>query len=162
MSVIADISAQVRREVKQAKSNFPINLLSEYITSSPQKFWWYLYSSQSGITGLSINKTSFSKPIQIAEALNDYFSSLFPKYGWFEKSPLARWCQCQSYHSKEGVKALLLECDHRKSLGPDVLPNKFVRRYCDWASCFLAKIFNLSLCTAVIARFLSHVKLAKL
>lgn len=49
--------------------------------------------------------------------------------------------------SKEGVKALLLECDHKKPLGFDVLPNKFVRRYCDWASCFLAKIFNLSLCT---------------
>lgn len=52
--------------------------------------------------------------------------------------------------SKEGVKALLLECDHKKPLGFDVLPNKFVRCYCDWASCFLAKIFNLSLCTAIV------------
>lgn len=52
--------------------------------------------------------------------------------------------------SKEGVKALLLEFGHKKSLGPDVLPNKVLRHYCDWVSCFLVKIFNLSFCTAVV------------
>lgn len=151
-SVIAHISAQVRREVKQSKSNFLTNILSEYISNSPQKFWRYLSSSQSEITGLSIDGTSYSEPIQIAEALNHYFSTVFsPSIDHSKKG-----CTFDDTSSnlltvsKEGVMALLLELDHKKSPGPDMIPNEFLRRYSDWVSSFLVKIFNLSLCTAAV------------
>lgn len=45
----------------------------------------------------------------------------------------------------EGIVSLLLNINVKKSIGPDGIPNDFLRRYAEWVAHYLYIIFNASI-----------------
>lgn len=146
--VIANLSTTVRAELKASKNHFLFQTLTEYMKRSPQKFWRYLSGSKSTISGITVNGTTCNDSVLVAEEFNNYFNSVFT---WnVVNSPIFNRSDKQSNDeriiiSQEGILSLLLKLDTKKSAGPDMLPNEFLRRYCEWVSQFLFRIFSVSL-----------------
>lgn len=135
-------------ELKAYKKHFLSRTLTEYMRSSPQKFWRYLSGSKSTISGVTVNGATCNDSVLVAQEFNNYFSSVFT--GNRSNSPLFITCDKHSNDERiiicqEGILSLLLKLDAKKSAGPDMLPNEFRRRYCEWVSQFLFKIFSASL-----------------
>lgn len=88
----------------------------------------------------------------IAHAFNSMFNSVFtPSSNRLPPDTTDALSVCGDTNdiviSRDGIVALLLKLDTKKSCRPDEIPNQFLRRYCEWISHFLLKIFSVSLRT---------------
>lgn len=86
---------------------------------------------------LSIDGIPVTDNAVIAEALNAYFGSVFvvddgcaPEFSKFDHSEPMDNVSI----SEEGILALLLKLDEKKSPGIDAIPNAFLKRYAEWCS----------------------------
>lgn len=72
----------------------------------------------------------------IAQAFNSMFNSVFtPGSNRHPINTSDGFLQCEDTNdvviSREGIVAMFLKLDTKKSCGPDEIPNEFLRRYCE-------------------------------
>lgn len=118
--------------------------LSNFIKTSPSKFWRYLNSKS--------RQTSNPSPTEAmakASEFNEYFISVFTQDNG--KQPNLKPLPSNTAKlddlilTESGIFSLLLKIDQKKSCGPDNIPNAFLMRYAEWMSKFLLIIFVKSL-----------------
>lgn len=146
-ATISALGTQIRRELKNARTRFFSSTLTDYMADNPKRCWRYLSSSKPMIHGVLVNETVCSEPVRMAEAFNNYFVTVFSskKEYLVEEAGVNEERTSDVIISKDGIVALLLNLDVRKSSGPDKIPNAFLKRYCEWVSNFLVEIFTASL-----------------
>lgn len=147
---IAELSRQLRNKLKTAKEKYHTHILSNFMVSSPHRFWRHLSQAENQPHSIIMNGTVLHDQGRIASHYNTFFQSVF--------SP--RSCGDQSHNKKsgphssdmpdvkityEGVVSLLLNINVKQSSGPDDIPNAFLRRYSEWIGHYLTIIFNASL-----------------
>lgn len=144
---IAILSTQVRQALRASKTRFFTTTLTEYLKTSPQKFWRYLARSKPSINGVVVNNAVCNNPPEIAQEFNNFFASVFSEKDESTAVDLEfqNHSDASTFFSKEGIVDMLLKLDVKKSPGPDKIPNEYLRRYCEWTACFLVKIFSVSL-----------------
>lgn len=70
---------------------FMTNILSEYMETSPQKFWQYMSNSKCAVKSVLLNGNTCSKPQLAAEACDQFFTSVFiPKTKMFQSELMNR------------------------------------------------------------------------
>lgn len=121
-------------------------------------FWNIIKERDKSITNITHDGIDISDPKSIANLLNALFHSVF--------SPLTQ----PSFHnlwafsldmniSQQGVLNLLLKLKTKSSVGPDNIPNLFLRRYAELLSKYLAAIFQASFESAVLPPDWKHARI---
>lgn len=134
--------------VSSAKSTYYSYTLPNFMSSSPKKFWRYLQPKRKISNNFLIHGNFTQEASLIAEALNSNFVSVFtsdnrslPPIESLDHIPRI----AELHISEEGILALLLNLDEKKSPGPDLIPTAFLKRYAEWISKYLRIIFQQSL-----------------
>lgn len=97
---------------------------------SPQKFWRYLSANKPSIIAVLVNGNICSQLTDIAQAFNIFFGSVFTAQTTMHfAEEQAEDLSDSVVVSQEGALALLVNCDVKKSCGPDMIPNAFLKRY---------------------------------
>lgn len=146
----------MKSKLKAAKNNYFSKTLPNFLKSAPQKFWNYLNPKRhdSPATDSDDNRNA-------ANSFNSYFQSVFnidngkqPNIVPYDRTPIKPLEITDS-----GLLNLLLNIDTKKAIGPDNIPNMFLKRYAEWNSKYLCHIFNKSLKTCSLP---SEWKIAKI
>lgn len=148
---IAELRVMLGNGIKKAKDHFQNVQLKNFLLSCPAKFWRYLSPKKKSVPRLSIGDTVLDDNFEIAKTLNTYFCSVFtqdngntPNISLFEEIlPID-----DVSVSEDGVLAMLLKLDIKKSPGIDEIPNAFLVRYAEWCAKYLTLLFRKSLTRA--------------
>lgn len=132
-------------KVKLAGDRFYSTNIEEFLSSDPRKFWLHLSQRKQQIDSIKVNGTEIKDAHSIAEHFNIYFQSVFAEQDQTEFSSTCSPTVDDILITREGVLALLLNINIKKSAGPDNIPNVFLRRYSDQISEFISNFFQLSL-----------------
>lgn len=96
-----------------------------------------------------INDSLVSDKKDIAQHFNSYFQSVFGEKDEYEclgsLSPMNA-----DFISYQGVLSMLLTLKTKSGVGPDKIPNIFLRRYAETLARFLTIIFQTSFITSVL------------
>lgn len=125
--------------------------MHNFLINDPKKFWLHLTRKNDTISKLKLDDAITNDSNRIANAFNDYFSSVFlnattPPTS-FQKTSFTI---LDLYINKRGIFLALLELDTKKAIGLDGIPNVFLRRYAEWCVKYLQIIFKESLRKAEI------------
>lgn len=74
---ISILSAQVRNELKTARTTFFSTTLTNYMLNSLDRFWRYMTNLKPAITAVRVNDSICSKPDLMEKELNHLFCSVF-------------------------------------------------------------------------------------
>lgn len=136
--LISGLTSSLKKKIRTAKEKFFNVTLRSFIKSSPQKFWRYI----------SPRGKSFVQSNLSANEFNAFFKSVFTDddgltHG-FRPSLVPKIDDVTI--TQEGVFNLLLtKVDTKKSAGPDMIPNTFLKRYAEWVSKYLVIMFRASI-----------------
>lgn len=139
------LKLDLQSKVKQARNNFFSNTIAEFIKNDPRKFWRYLSQSKKEIKKVRVGDTILDDPTSIADTFNQYFQSVFSIHDEYNLPNVSPVSENEFDITSEGVLAMLLKLDNKKSTGPDGLSNSFLRRYAQQISIFLTALFNFSI-----------------
>lgn len=132
-----------------AKNFFFTVTLPNMVKNNPRKFWSSISPHESNTNTFVLNETPPSDPQVIANAFNEYFTSVFTLDNHEIPSCSAYYASLVSIDdlsvSMEGVLILILKVDPKKSSSPDNVNNIFLHRYSLWTSQYLSVIFEKSL-----------------
>lgn len=153
--LFGSLKSKMADKVREARNSFFKNRLEEFMRSDPSKFWRHLNPSRHEITKIKIDEVTITDANEIATHFNNYFQSVFTKLDDFKpqcvcSNDYSSVCSNELIISREGVLAMLLKLNTKKSSGPDGVPNSFLKRYAEQISQYLTDMFNLSLTTGVI------------
>lgn len=145
---LSNMRVMLSDKIKSAKRYYQSVSLKNFLLSSPAKFWRHIAPTKKTIPSLCINEVAVTDKAEIAEALNNYFYSVFTEDDG--AAPSVPCCDeipaiSDLNVSEEGVLSLLLNLDVKKSPGIDTIPNAFLVRYSEWCAKYLTPIFNKSL-----------------
>lgn len=151
---LSELRTQLKHDIERAKDYYQSVSLKRFLSTSPEKFWRHLSPKEKkSITSLLIDGTARTDKKEMADALNNYFCSVFtdddgiiPHFMTLEEVPPIDDISI----SEEGILSILLKLDVKKSSGIDGTPNTFLHRYAEWCAKFLCLIFRKSLSHAEI------------
>lgn len=148
MSRLADLRAQLSDSIQRAKEHYYGVSMKNFLLSSPAKFWRHFSKRKSTLFSVDINNETITDKTTIAESFNTFFTSVFtrddgkkPRFDVLDSIPPIGGIEI----SEQGILALLLKIDVKKTPGIDGIPNTFLVRYAEWCSKYLCIIFNKSL-----------------
>lgn len=134
----------------EAKNKYHAETLTNFMKTSPQRFWRYLSGSDSKSYSVVVNDALVTDPTVISSCFNSYFQSVFTVSDEVGSLPLPRYqSHCTPMSditlTYEGILSLILDIDEKKSVGPDEIPNIFLRRYAELVAHYLNIIFTASI-----------------
>lgn len=152
-SRLEQLSETLKNDIQQAKYKYCNTSLSQFVKSAPQKFWRFLSPRTSPTSTFLISGREVDNDSIIANEFNAYFKSVFTSddgniVSSNGHTSLPRIDDIEVTES--GIFSLLLNLDVRKSAGPDLIPNAFLKRYAEWITGYLQVIFTKSLATASV------------
>lgn len=149
-TTIQEISRILKDKLKSAKERYFTEVMPEFIRTSPRRFWRHLAPSRDSVQYVAHDNHVITDPGEMANSFNDFFQSVFldncdlaENAGEFSHESHSNMPELQV--TEEGIFALLLDMDTKKAVGPDEIPNTFLRRYAEWVSKYLFVIFSASL-----------------
>lgn len=147
---ISNLSSQLRTKLRQEKQKYYEETLTNFMVSSPQKFWRHLSQTAQSQYSIVVDDEIITDCSKIASYHNKFFQSVFSNDSKSSASSTATSFSHTSDMpeiriSYEGILSLLLNIKEHKSVGPDGIPNAFLRRYAEWVARYLEIIFNASL-----------------
>lgn len=139
-----NLKAELSSSIESARQHYFNESLAQFIKNDPQKFWSHIRDSHKPIDQVLVNESVVTCHKSIAEHFNTYFHSVFSKDDdpEFQCDPLV---DNEVFVSYEGVVEMLLRLDPKGSVGPDNVPNAFLRRYAEPLAHFLTIIYRVSL-----------------
>lgn len=145
---LSAIRLQLSDSIKKAKQHFYGVSMKNFLLSSPAKFWRHFAPRKQTFPGVDINGQWETNKGVIVESFNNFFVSVFtsdngirPYFSSLDDVPPISSVSV----SREGVLALLLDINAKKSPGIDNVPNAFLVRFAEWCSHYLTIIYNKSL-----------------
>lgn len=149
---VSALSSELKERTQVSKTNFFSIKMTSFMKNAPRRFWSYLSPSKPMISQLTIKDEMVVNNYDIATEFNQFFHSVFQcsvsdaGVTLGDRPVLNESVTMEEISiSQEGVFALLLELDEKKSGGPDNIPNTFLKRYAEWTSKFLTVIYSASL-----------------
>lgn len=143
---ISHLRRLLRAMIHTSKQYFHNVTLEKFLESDPRKFWRYITQPKQPVCSIKQNGVDINDPFEIASAFNQYFSSVYTSDN--HQTPESGSPQHHIPHitfTKEGIFAALLNLNTKKSVGPDMIPNIFLRRYAESCSNYLLVLFNKSI-----------------
>lgn len=146
---ISQLSRTLKHMIETAKDHFYSQTLTYFMRDS-QRFWRHLAPSREQIQYVCVDGNIINDCTEIAEKYNEYFHSVFVPPEPMS-TDIAETRTDGMLHmpdivfTEEGILALLLNLDTKKSAGPDGIPNEFLKRYAEWVTKYLCIIFKASL-----------------
>ena len=123
---------EVTKEVANSYSSYINNVIGESLTTNPKQFWSFIRKNKTeslGIPSLKVNDMVKTTDSDKADALNDYFKSVFTK----EQLPIptkgpSPFPSIQSLEiGLNGVTKQLQALNPNKASGPDEIPAKVLK-----------------------------------
>lgn len=144
-----EIKYDLLSKVSCARAKYFSQTLGDFLKTDPQKFWRHLSKPKEDIVKIKIGDTIITDDAEIAEGFNQFFYGVFTALDEYGIKP-TEVTEDDIEITREGVLAMLLKLDIKKSAGPDGIPNVFLRRYAEQISVFLTDVFRLSLACGVV------------
>lgn len=127
------VKEKLRRKINAAKDFFFLFTLPNMVKNNPRKFWNSISPKERSTSTFVLNETPTSQPQVIANAFNEYFTSVFAQDNHEISSYTPLHASLVSIDdvsvSTEGVLNLILNVDSKKSSSPDNVNNIFLHRY---------------------------------
>lgn len=116
--------------IAEAKIFYFSSTLPNFIKEDPQKFCNFIKEQNQSITNIIHDSIPITDPNAVANLLNDHFHSVFspPTEPSFQTSLS---CSSDVNISHQGVLNMLLRLKVKSSVGPNCIPNTFLRRYAE-------------------------------
>ena len=140
---------EVTKEVANSYSSYINNVIGESLTTNPKQFWSFIRKNKTenlGIPSLKVNDMVKTTDSDKADALNDYFKSVFTK----EQLPIptkgpSPFPSIQSLEiGLNGVTKQLQALNPNKASGPDEIPAKVLKETAIEISPIIHHIFQQS------------------
>ena len=140
---------EVTKEVANSYSSYINNVIGESLTTNPKQFWSFIRKNKTenlGIPSLKVNDMVKTTDSDKADALNDYFKSVFTK----EQLPIptkgpSPFPSIQSLEiGLNGVTKQLQALNPNKASGPDEIPAKVLKETANEISPIIHHIFQQS------------------
>lgn len=147
---ITALSAALKSEIKESKHKYYNVTMLQFLKQSPQKFWRHFKKAKTCVSELSTEDGVTNDKQDIANEFNTFFASVFTIDN---DEPVEFELPCSFPDAEdltlsvEGIMTLLLKLNTSKSMGPDEIPNVFLKRYAEWMAKYLFVIFEKSLST---------------
>lgn len=151
---ISALSMKLKSVLKESKSKFYNVTMQKFIRESPQKFWRHLAPARKSVSEIKTEQGIINDKREIAVQFNEFFASVFTKDDKqsveFRSPAQIPRADDDLQLSVEGILALLLDLKTSKSMGPDEIPNSFLKRYAEWTAMYLHLIFKKSILTSTV------------
>lgn len=149
-SIYLELKQNLLMKLRESRSAYFNNCLSQFIKCDSQKFWRFLKESRQDVSKIKIGDMIATDARQISEHFNHYFHSVFSRGDSYAPQSTDSCLADDLAVSHEGVVSMLLNVNPKKPTGPDGIPNAFLHRYAEQVSRFLTDFFNLSIATGEI------------
>ncbi len=154
------VSNTVRKQTRK-EHQVHLNDICNHLHTDQRGFWMWLktiLNQQTTIPPLTIVGKTLTSAVDKANALNQYFSSVFTKENWQNleslKMSLSASRQTISMEQitivEEDVYKLLSDVDPTKASGPDEIPGRLLKEGAMQIAVPLTRLFNISLRTGTL------------
>ena len=144
------IKVECRRECQNTYNKYITILVSSTDKTVNKRLWTYIKSQKKdycGVASLKLENITLTQPQAKAEALNNYFSSVFitedTTLPVLDKSPYPDMPKI--YIHDEGILNLLMNLKQHKASGPDGIPSRLLKLIAHQITPVLKIIFQISL-----------------
>lgn len=132
-------------KVNDARTHYYQVTLPSFIKEDPAKFWRFLAQTNETVNRIKLDGKYETDGFLISQAFNEYFHSVFTFSNAYVPLPAIVNEVNIPTVTREGVLILLRKLSTKKSIGPDQIPNTFLKRYSTQITDFLTEVFNKSL-----------------
>lgn len=150
-TTICNIREEIKEKSFRDKEKYFNEKLPSFIKTCPRKFWKEVTPGTCSTDVFLLDGKLESDEKAVCTAFNNYFNSVYTKDNNHLPPFDANLPPISDVTiSEEGIFNLLLNLDVKKSVGPDEIPNAFLKRYAEWCAKYLCVLYTRSLNEGVL------------